>query len=199
MGSLVIPEWIIQLTTIVSSFSGLLVAIVAIRGINQWRVQMKFGDQYKTARKLRGLSLIFKREFGLARRDPPYCISSKREITIDELRKNRQELLDDFKERLFHLEELYKIVGKLYDESIEIEGFIDEKEAGITIPLEDAYRTLNRAFKVYKNFIESCDKESLKQLLEKYNIIFPESDDELSRTVDFAVENIRKRLKRYIA
>jgi hypothetical protein len=39
----------------------------------------------------------------------------------------------------------------------------------------------------------------LKQFLEEYNIIFPENDDELSRTVDFAVENIRKKLKRYIA
>ena len=189
-----LPDWIVQISTIVSN---ILVTIAAIWGINQWRDQIKFGDQYKTARKLRGLSLAFKREFGLTRRDPPLFLFAETKV-LDDLIKRRQTLNDDFCERCNHLDKLYKIVGDLYDESINVEGFIDEKEGGLTIPLENAYKQLNGAFKIYKQLIETCDQETLDIFLDNRNIIFSDGNDEFSKTVETAVKDIRKKLKKYL-
>jgi hypothetical protein len=206
MGTFTTPEWIIQITPIISMISDLLVTFVAllgIGGIRQWRRQLKFGDQYKTAHRIVGLSLRFRREFGLTRLPSTISSLTQKGMVKNELGIHRQEILDDIHERQNHLTELFGIVQKLYEESLEVEGFLGTKESGLTIPLETEYRRLNEAFQEYINFIRSLQSETLTDDdLERFrgyhDILFSTEDDYFTKRVNSAIENIRDRLKKYI-
>ena len=206
METLVLPEWIIQLAPIISIISDLLVAIAAIwgiRGLNQWRLQLKFGDQYKIAHSIRGLSLRFKREFGLIRNQAPLSLSVGIGITVSELMMDSQHLVNDFYTRKHHLDMLFGIADKLYNESIEVEGYLGEKEAVVTLPLENAYRKLLEAFRDYEQLIQSlesrtCDQEAVEKFQRSRHTLFSSDNDLLASQVDTAVKDIPQRLRRYL-
>ncbi len=114
----------------------------------------------------------------------------------------RQELQEDFSERLHHLKKLFDISKELYEESIEVEGLLGE-EAGLTEPLEDIYRELKNAFGAYEDFIQSLQSATYEQIeLEKFyrsrKLVFSTGNDCLTDEVTDAVRDIRKKLKKYI-
>jgi hypothetical protein len=177
-------------------------AILGFFGIWQWRRQLKFGDQYKTAHRIVGLSLRFRREFGLTRL--PFLGSSQplKGVAKNEIGLYKQAFLDDFNERQLHLKKLFNIVQKLYEESLEVEGLIGEKDAGLTIPLETDYRRLNEAFEEYTQFIHSIQSgtlsdEDLALFRSNHDILFSTEDDYFTKRVDIEIENIKNRLKKY--
>ncbi len=201
MAASVVP--FVPMISAISDIFLAIAAIVGIQGLHQWRLQLKFGDQYKTAHSIWGLSLRFKREFELIRHQAPLSLLTEDEAGESEWIANSQRLVGDFYERKHHIDMLYEITEKLYNASIEVEGYLGEREAEITLPFEEAYKKLFEAFGDYEKLIHSlesqtCNQETIEKFQRSRPVLFPADGDLLEAQVRTAVRDTEKRLSKYL-
>jgi hypothetical protein len=97
-----------------------------------------------------------------------------------------------------------EIIQKLQALSWQAETVLGEEDAKLTEPLEKSFKELQFAVHDYFNQQIEMEKHPQREVSisldkEQENIIYGGPDDDLAREVDVAVDNLKKRLKRYLA
>lgn len=209
--------WFVQLISVLSDlFVGLSavgVAILACWGLKQWRVELEGKVRFEIARRMVSLAFQFRDEFKRARSGEKFFGKSSERQKGDDETPEKARLLNKHFRRRKGLEPLQETLRKLYESAWETEAITDENVSKFIEPLENTYKRLDRAVTIYfstklklqserqENQVEYTFRDFIIESdeLESYrSIIYSSDDDEMSQSVDAAVNTLAEELKKLI-
>jgi hypothetical protein len=199
--------WFIEFVAIASDIlvglSAIVVAILGIVGLRQWKAELKGKTKFDLARQLAKTAMQYRDEVKRARNPFTYPGESiERKKGEDESREETQTLDENFARRN-RLVPLQKSLGILYELGWEAEVLLDEQVSEHITQLENVFRDLYAAIDAY--FGMSIRNLSRRQpigdeewLQRQFQIIYGPADDEFSQALDDLVNDFTKKLKNYM-
>jgi hypothetical protein len=200
-------EFIAVLSDVCVGLSALVIAILGIIGLSQWKAELTGRTKFDIARKMAKAALQFRDEVKRARSIYTLDGEAVDRIKGEHESQNESEILNEFYARRQRLMPLQKSLGELYETGWEAELLIDKEINELIKPLEETFKNLYVAIEthfhlIYENArqqkpLDNLDNDDL--LLEKYHgIIYGRDNDEFSQSSDKAVRELTEKLKTYL-
>ena len=196
-------QWFIELFSILNDVLVGLAAVFGIMGLWAWRAEHIGKTKYDIAKEIGTLACKYRDLYKDARLKGRYAYEhADRKRDGNETDRER-EIRDEFYARWKRLQSPLEIIQKLQALSWLAETVLGEEDAKLIEPLEKSFKELQ--FAVHDYFDQQIQMEKNPQRggstpldREQENIIYGRPDDDLSRNVDLAVDNLKRRLKRYL-
>lgn len=197
-------QWFVELVSLLSEIcvgiSAAIVAIVAIIGITQWKVQMRGRDKYEITKKLMILILEFRDKYNTARNPQTFPDEyGKIEKSGNETSEESSNL-DEWYARKRRLGPLQETLRNLYVAGREAEALFDNNIRSDVRQLESIFGELHSSIDVYfsykdKRYKNKQPTDNLEDWIhEHYQRIYQRTDDELTKNINEITQKMIARL-----
>lgn len=198
--------WFVELVSVLSDclvgLSALILACIGIIGLTQWRTELTGKTKFEVARKMALLAFQFRDEFRQARN--PFTFpgeSADRQRNDSETREEAQ-VLDEYFARRKRLRPLQETLKNLHAASWEAEVILDENIGKLIRPVEGAFKELFAAIEVYFQMQLEGVRGGRRHpepdhvwLQSQFEQVYGTGDDEVSQSIDAAVNALVEALK----
>jgi len=200
-------QWFVEFISVISDMfvgiSALTVAVLGIVGLYQWKRELTGKIKIDVARAMAKKALQFRDEAKSTRSPFTFSGESAERERDENESLDKTHLLDEFYARRNRLILLQETLRELYELSWEAEILIDGKIANHLVPLEKIFRELFASTEAYfQTNLERVDRakpaDPEEWIMEHYQRIYGTSDDDFSKSIDAAVNNLNEELKAII-
>ncbi len=202
-----ISEFVSMGSDVVVALAALIAAIVAFRGVKQWRKELTGKAKFEIARKMALLGFQFQERFRQARGPITFAGESAERIKSEDETPQERVALDEHFARQARLRPLGEILEELRSVNWEAKIILRQDFQEEIKPLEKSFRELFATVQSYfsiqlrsgKRSSTDLNRRSDEKWMESlHNIIYARPDDELSATVDNAVSELTGDLSKHL-
>ncbi len=192
------------ISTIIVSISAVVVALIAIYGVFQWKRELKGKSQFELARQIVKLAMEYRDNYHAVRSPITYSIEyANREKAADETNETSQ-ILDEWHAKIKRMEKLNKIILQLHEASWEAEILLSEELPKYILPIEETYNDLGISIRSYFNSQLLVTKQHIQRddIYEKQqehnDHIYGMPDDKYGKEVDLLIDKLVSKIKLFI-
>ena len=179
--------------------SALIVAVVSLLGLRQWRAELKGRAKFDLARQLSKTAIQFRNEARRVR-DPVIYPQEKRERSkqASEERERLIQLLDEYFVRRNRLEPLQSSLERLNELGREAEVLLEEQIGEQIAAVNKWYKDLESAIDIYFRALIRGRSFEGNDLQEQRQIVYGTEDDEHTQRLYEIIGDLIKTLKHYM-
>jgi len=200
------PKCLIDLISIISDILVGAAAIMAIIGLQQWRVELLGKTRFELARKMVLLAQEFRDKLFYARNPATFGGEAKQRVIQENEKPEESIILNEHYTRLQRLQGLQETLRHLHEASWEAEIILKPEHAELIKPFEEIYSSLLTAINKFYSFelirvrnpatnvslISEKEKERLHETIDCIG------EDTISKNTDSAIEKLKVNLKKYL-
>lgn len=198
-------ELIAAISNIFVATSAIVVAIVAIVGVSQWRKEMIGKTKFDVAKKLAMLLYQYRNEFEAARSPFTFPGESADRVKGEHETKDESSTIDEYYARKKRLLPLQKRLIEVMETSWEAEIVLDKEIKHLIEPLKQSFIDLRAAIEIYffkvledQRNRHAPSAQVYEELQKQWHIVYGTDKDDTFKSVNASVENIVVLLRNYI-
>ena len=183
--------------------SALIVAIVGILGLRQWKAELKGRTKFELARQLAKAAIQFRDEVNRAR-DPVIYPEEQRQRSkqVSGERERLIQLLDEYFVRRKRLVLLRSSLEKLNELGREAEVILEERVGEQVAAVNECYNDLQSAVDKYFQALIHAPGHRLEDndwLQAQRKVVYGSGDDDYTQRLHKIIRDLTDTLKRYMA